>query len=62
VAESPYINHPIAVATVLAAEGDVADEAMLLVAVLHDTRRGPKTRFEELEDLSGPRWLASCGS
>jgi (p)ppGpp synthase/HD superfamily hydrolase len=34
---SPYINHPIAVATVLASEGDVSDEPTLLAAVLHDT-------------------------
>src|SRR5580658_6536325 len=34
---SPYINHPIAVATVLAVEGDVVDEATLLCAILHDT-------------------------
>jgi hypothetical protein len=30
---SPYINHPIAVATVLASEGDVSDEPTLLAAL-----------------------------
>jgi guanosine-3',5'-bis(diphosphate) 3'-pyrophosphohydrolase len=50
---SPYINHPIAVATVLATEGDVSDEAILLAAALHDTVEDTKTTFEELEELFG---------
>ena len=50
---SPYINHPIAVATVLAGEGDVADEAILLAAVLHDTVEDTKTTFAELEERFG---------
>jgi guanosine-3',5'-bis(diphosphate) 3'-pyrophosphohydrolase len=51
---SPYINHPIAVATVLAVEGDVADEATLLAAVLHDTLEDTKTSVAELEEHFGP--------
>jgi GTP diphosphokinase / guanosine-3',5'-bis(diphosphate) 3'-diphosphatase len=35
--ESPYILHPIAVATVLAVEGNVTDETLLIAALLHDT-------------------------
>jgi len=50
---SPYINHPIAVATVLAAEGGVKVEAMLLAAVLHDTVEDTETTFEELEERFG---------
>lgn len=50
---SPYINHPIAVATVLAAEGGVSDEATLLAAALHDTVEDTKTTFEELEEHFG---------
>jgi len=50
---SPYINHPIAVATVLAAEGDVSDEATLLAAVLHDTVEDTQTTFVELEEHFG---------
>ena len=46
---SPYINHPIAVATVLAAEGDVSDAATLLAAALHDTVEDTETTFVELE-------------
>jgi guanosine-3',5'-bis(diphosphate) 3'-pyrophosphohydrolase len=50
---SPYINHPIAVATVLAAEAGVSDEAVLLAAVLHDTVEDTETTFEELERRFG---------
>ena len=50
---SPYINHPIAVATVVAAEGAVSDEAMLLAAVLHDTVEDTQTTPEELEEHFG---------
>jgi GTP diphosphokinase / guanosine-3',5'-bis(diphosphate) 3'-diphosphatase len=51
---SPYINHPIAVAAVLAIEGDVADEATLLCAVLHDTVEDTDTTFLDLEQRFGP--------
>lgn len=50
---SPYINHPIAVATVLASEGNVDDEALLIAAVLHDTVEDTETTFEKLEELFG---------
>jgi len=45
---SPYINHPIEVATVLAVEGQVADETILVAAALHDTVEDTETTFEEL--------------
>ncbi len=45
---TPYINHPIAVATVLAVEGGVIDEAALLCALLHDTVEDTDTTFAEL--------------
>lgn len=50
---SPYINHPIAVATVLAAEGGVSDEVVLIAAALHDTVEDTKTTFTELEEHFG---------
>jgi len=50
---SPYINHPIAVATVLAAEGDVSDEVTLIAAALHDTVEDTQTTFVELKDHFG---------
>jgi guanosine-3',5'-bis(diphosphate) 3'-pyrophosphohydrolase len=51
--ESPYIIHPIAVATVLAVEGDVSDEATLLAAILHDTVEDTETTLAELEENFG---------
>lgn len=47
--ESPYINHPIAVASVLATEGNVTDDTVLCAAVLHDTVEDTETTAEELE-------------
>ena len=46
---SPYINHPIAVASVLATEAGVTDAVTLLAAILHDTVEDTKTTPEELE-------------
>ncbi|MEW6443030.1 MAG: HD domain-containing protein [bacterium] len=52
---SPYINHAIAVASVLAAEAGVRDRSTLVAAVLHDTVEDTDTSFEELEGRFGPR-------
>jgi guanosine-3',5'-bis(diphosphate) 3'-pyrophosphohydrolase len=46
---SPYINHPIAVASVLATEAGVTDDVTLLAAILHDTVEDTETTPEELE-------------
>ena len=51
---SPYINHVIAVATVLAVEGEVSDPVTLIAAALHDTVEDTQTTFEELEEQFGP--------
>ena len=51
---SPYINHPIAVASVLAAEASITDELTLLAALLHDTVEDTDTTIEELRGLFGP--------
>lgn len=50
---SPYINHPISVATVLSSEGNVDDESLLLAAILHDTVEDTETTFEELVNEFG---------
>jgi guanosine-3',5'-bis(diphosphate) 3'-pyrophosphohydrolase len=50
---SPYINHPIAVAAVLAEAGQVTDEALLVAAVLHDTVEDTPTSFDEIAALFG---------
>jgi guanosine-3',5'-bis(diphosphate) 3'-pyrophosphohydrolase len=51
---TPYINHVIAVAMVLAVEGGVTSEELLLAAVLHDTVEDTDTSFAELEVRFGP--------
>ena len=50
---SPYINHPIAVAHVLATVAGVNDITTLLGAVLHDTLEDTDTTPEELEAKFG---------
>ncbi len=50
---SPYINHPIALADVLANEGGVDDEVVLMAAILHDTVEDTETTGEELAGLFG---------
>ncbi|ARK80123.1 phosphohydrolase [Burkholderia pseudomallei] len=50
---SPYINHPIALANVLANEAEVDDERVLLAAVLHDTIEDTETTEQELMRLFG---------
>ena len=52
---SPYINHPIALADVLANEGRVTDIDVLCAAVLHDTIEDTETTVAELENRFGPR-------
>src|SRR5574343_1092800 len=47
-AASPYINHPIALATLLANEGGVDDERVLIAAILHDTIEDTETTEQEL--------------
>ncbi|OIN69525.1 phosphohydrolase [Ralstonia solanacearum] len=50
---SPYINHPIALANVLANEAGVEDERVLMAAVLHDTIEDTETTEQELLRLFG---------
>jgi len=50
---SPYINHPIALANVLANEGGITDSAVLCAAVLHDTIEDTQTTPSELEQVFG---------
>jgi guanosine-3',5'-bis(diphosphate) 3'-pyrophosphohydrolase len=51
---SPYINHPLAVAEVLARIGGINDPVTLIAAILHDTVEDTKTTFIELEESFGP--------
>lgn len=50
---SPYINHPIEVAELLAREGGVTDPVLLQAAILHDTIEDTDTMPEELEQSFG---------
>ena len=50
----PYINHPIALAAVLADVGYVSDRVTLLGAILHDTVEDTETTFGEIEHAFGP--------
>lgn len=46
--ESPYINHPIGVASILEDEADIHDVLILKAALLHDTIEDTNTSYEEL--------------
>jgi guanosine-3',5'-bis(diphosphate) 3'-pyrophosphohydrolase len=52
---SPYINHPIALAEVLAREGGIGDFEVLAAALLHDTIEDTATSAEELRAQFGER-------
>jgi len=52
---SPYINHPIALANVLANEGGVSDLNVLIAALLHDTIEDTETTEAELMNEFGPK-------
>jgi guanosine-3',5'-bis(diphosphate) 3'-pyrophosphohydrolase len=51
---SPYINHPLACAALLANEGAVSDTHVLAAALLHDTIEDTETTAAELESAFGP--------
>ena len=48
---SPYINHSISVALLLAEIGGVTDTEVLAGAILHDTLEDAKTTSENLHGL-----------
>ena len=54
-AKTPYINHPIEVASLVANTGGVRDLDVLAAAVLHDTVEDTKTNPRELEKLLGKK-------
>ena len=53
VGASPYINHPIEVAHLLAEVGEITDLATLVAAILHDTIEDTETTPGELEEQFG---------
>ena len=52
---SPYINHPLGLAALLAKVGGVNDVEVLQAAVLHDTIEDTNTTYEELQVRFGKR-------
>ncbi len=50
---SPYINHPIEVAELMANVGGVSDLPALMAAILHDTVEDTGSTFAELEEAFG---------
>ena len=58
VAESPYINHPIALVDVLANEGNVTNIETLCAAALHDTIEDTATTADELKSIFGEKITA----
>ncbi len=50
---SPYINHPIEVAKLLADEGGITEVELLIAALLHDTVEDTETSLDEIELLFG---------
>jgi guanosine-3',5'-bis(diphosphate) 3'-pyrophosphohydrolase len=50
---SPYINHPIALATILVEEGGVSDPVVIAAALLHDTIEDTETDAHEIEGQFG---------
>ncbi len=55
---SPYINHPIEVARLLASIGGVDDMDVLRAAILHDTVEDTDTTRDELVEMFGERVCA----
>lgn len=50
---TPYINHPLSLAELLARVGGVRDPVVLIAAVLHDTVEDTRTSFDEIEARYG---------
>src|ERR1019366_7570433 len=59
--ESPYINHPIALADVLWNEGGVRDPLVIAAALLHDTIEDTNTTRAELRRLFGAKIAGIVG-
>lgn len=69
---SPYINHPISVASVLRETGEVADPSVIAAALLHDTIEDTETTYDELRgqfgdeiadivtEVTDTKWLAKA--
>ncbi|OAO00109.1 phosphohydrolase [Sphingomonadales bacterium EhC05] len=52
---TPYINHPLALASVLSIEAQIDDPALIAAALLHDTVEDTQTTIDEIEDHFGSK-------
>ncbi|PWG03488.1 HD domain-containing protein [Sphingosinicella humi] len=52
-AASPYINHPLAVAAILAEEGGITDSVTIVAALLHDVVEDTVTTPDEVHEHFG---------
>lgn len=52
---TPYINHPLGVAWILASIGKIEDPEILAAGLLHDTVEDTHTTLDELSEAFGPR-------
>jgi guanosine-3',5'-bis(diphosphate) 3'-pyrophosphohydrolase len=52
-ANTPYINHPISLANLLANEGGITDINVIMTALLHDTIEDTDATADEIEALFG---------
>lgn len=50
---TPYINHPLALASVLSIEAQIDDPVLIAAALLHDTVEDTETTIDEVTDLFG---------
>ena len=55
---TPYINHPLEVARILAEDGQVEDASIIAAALLHDTIEDTETTEEELHQHFGEQVVA----
>ena len=55
---TPYINHPLEVARILAEDGQVEDASIIAAALLHDTIEDTETTDEELHQHFGEQVVA----
>ena len=52
---TPYINHPIAVANLIADTGGISDSNVLAAALLHDTVEDTDATIEDIEECFGKK-------
>ena len=51
--ETPYINHPLELASILVEEGQIDDVDVICAALLHDTIEDTNTSYDELVNQFG---------